>query len=57
MDDRVHILGIRHHGPGSAASVQRALDTIAPRQVLIEVRRSSDGVVTLSGTCDLGEPQ
>ena len=28
-----------------------------PGQVLIEVRRRSDGAVTLSGTCDLGEPQ
>lgn len=27
-----------------------------PGQILIEVRRSGDRAVTLSGTCDLGEP-
>lgn len=31
-----HILGIRHHGPGSARSVARELERIAPDCVLIE---------------------
>jgi hypothetical protein len=32
----VHLLGIRHHGPGSARSVAKALETIAPDAVLVE---------------------
>jgi hypothetical protein len=34
---RVHLLGIRHHGPGSARSVRRALDAIEPAAVLVEL--------------------
>jgi Family of unknown function (DUF5682) len=34
--DRLHVLGIRHHGPGSAASVLAALEKINPSVVLIE---------------------
>jgi hypothetical protein len=34
--DRLHIFGIRHHGPGSAASVCAALDAVDPAIVLIE---------------------
>lgn len=34
--ERLHLLGIRHHGPGSARSVRRALDDVAPDIVLIE---------------------
>src|SRR3954453_10164796 len=36
MDDRVHLFGIRHHGPGSAASLVAALDRLDPAVVLIE---------------------
>ncbi|MFZ2240053.1 MAG: DUF5682 family protein, partial [Gordonia amarae] len=32
----VHVLGIRHHGPGSARAVVAELDRIAPDAVLIE---------------------
>ncbi len=32
----VHLLGIRHHGPGSARSVIRALDELQPSIVLVE---------------------
>ncbi len=35
-DDRVHIFGIRHHGPGSARSLEHALESLAPDCVLIE---------------------
>ncbi len=34
--DRLHLLGIRHHGPGSAASVVAALEALDPAIVLIE---------------------
>lgn len=33
---RLHVFGVRHHGPGSAASLVRALDTLDPEEVLIE---------------------
>lgn len=35
--ERLHLLGVRHHGPGSARSVLRALDEIRPDAVLIEL--------------------
>ncbi len=35
-DEGLHLLGIRHHGPGSAASVEAALDELTPEIVLIE---------------------
>src|SRR5438309_608493 len=36
MDDAIHIFGIRHHGPGSARSLRRALDALKPDCVLLE---------------------
>src|SRR5262249_54789687 len=36
MDPRAHLFGIRHHGPGSAASLVAALDRLNPAAVLIE---------------------
>ncbi|HEY0581985.1 MAG TPA: DUF5682 family protein, partial [Chloroflexota bacterium] len=36
MTDGVAVLGIRHHGPGSARSVVRALDRLSPDLVLVE---------------------
>jgi hypothetical protein len=36
VTDRVHVLGVRHHGPGSARSVAEALDALDPDVVLVE---------------------
>ena len=36
MDARAHLFGVRHHGPGSAASLVAALDHLDPVAVLIE---------------------
>jgi hypothetical protein len=36
MTANLHILGIRHHGPGSARMVVRALEALKPDAVLIE---------------------
>jgi hypothetical protein len=33
---KLHVFGIRHHGPGSAWSLERALDDLDPAAVLIE---------------------
>ena len=37
VDAVVRVLGIRHHGPGSARSVVRALDDLQPTVVLVEL--------------------
>jgi hypothetical protein len=41
----VHYFGIRHHGPGSARSLVRALDSISPDVVLIEGPPEADELV------------
>ena len=46
----VRILGIRHHGPGSARAVERALTALAPDIVLIEGAPELDEVVALAGS-------
>ncbi|WP_263416308.1 DUF5682 family protein [Terriglobus albidus] len=45
MEDRVHLLGIRHHGPGSAVLLRRALNAIDPACVLIEGPPEADDLV------------
>jgi hypothetical protein len=47
VEARVHVLGIRHHGPGSARSVAQALDELAPDLVLVEGAPELDQVVGL----------
>lgn len=37
MDERVHLFGIRHHGPGSATSLLNALEALRPSVVLVEL--------------------
>ena len=41
----VHLLGIRHHGPGSARSVVTALDEIRPDVVLVEAPADATGAL------------
>ena len=48
MSDGVHILGIRHHGPGSARSVVAALEAIQPQVVLIEGPPDADDLLSLA---------
>src|SRR5499427_7291275 len=45
MDARVHLCGIRHHGPGSAASLLAALDRLDPAAVLIEGPSDADDLL------------
>ncbi|SDK74761.1 DUF5682 family protein [Streptomyces indicus] len=42
------LLGVRHHGPGSARAVRAALDERRPRAVLIEGPPEADGLVGLA---------
>jgi len=43
--DRIHLFGIRHHGPGSARSLVAALDTLDPAIVLIEGPPDADDII------------
>jgi hypothetical protein len=51
-----HILGIRHHGPGSARAVRAALDELAPALVLIEGPPELDPVAPLVAAADMRPP-
>ncbi|MET9493199.1 DUF5682 family protein [Streptomyces sp. NPDC006552] len=42
------LLGVRHHGPGSARAVRRALEGARPRAVLIEGPPEADALVSLA---------
>lgn len=42
------LLGVRHHGPGSARAVRAALDAYGPRVLLVEGPPEADGVVALA---------
>ena len=44
-DDPVRVFGIRHHGPGSARSMLRALDEYQPDVVLIEGPADADPLI------------
>ncbi|GAA2941159.1 DUF5682 family protein [Streptomyces enissocaesilis] len=42
------LLGVRHHGPGSARAVRRALDAARPRAVLVEGPPEGDALLPLA---------
>lgn len=44
-EDRLHIYGIRHHGPGSAASLRRALEALQPEVVVVEGPPEADELI------------
>src|ERR1700735_4443489 len=46
--ERVSVLGIRHHWPGSARSVAAELDRLRPSAVLIEGPSDADPVLALA---------
>ncbi|HEX6597238.1 MAG TPA: DUF5682 family protein [Acidimicrobiales bacterium] len=52
----VRVLGIRHHGPGSARAVAAALDELKPELVLVEGPPELDGVVGLAGSPAMRPP-
>src|SRR6185437_13450884 len=55
-DERVHILGIRHHGPGSAALLVKALDALDPACVLVEGPPEGDALIQYIADPDLKPP-
>jgi hypothetical protein len=51
-----HIFGIRHHGPGSARSLRRALDELQPDIVLVEGPPDADALLPLLAHPELRPP-
>ena len=47
--DKVSVLGVRHHGPGSARAVRAALNELKPDLVLIEGPPEADALTSLVG--------
>ena len=52
----VRLLGIRHHGPGSARSVVRALDELQPTVVLVELPADCEAALAWVGHQHLVPP-
>lgn len=52
----VHLLGIRHHGPGSARSVVRALGALLPTVVLVELPADCEAALAWVGHRQLVPP-
>ncbi|HEY3558204.1 MAG TPA: DUF5682 family protein [Kribbella sp.] len=52
----VHLLGIRHHGPGSARAVAAALAELEPDVVLIEGPPEADKLVELAASEEMEPP-
>ena len=50
------LLGVRHHGPGSARAVRAALEARQPRVLLVEGPPEADGIVALAGDEDMRPP-
>ncbi|WP_262699121.1 MULTISPECIES: DUF5682 family protein [Streptomyces] len=50
------LLGVRHHGPGSARAVRAALEACPPRVVLIEGPPEADAIVGLAAEKDMCPP-
>ena len=52
----VEVFGIRHHGPGSARSLLRALEDFGPDAVLVEGPSDADPLVALSASPGMEPP-
>src|SRR5580658_7819063 len=54
--ERVFVLGIRHHGPGSARSMVAELDRLRPATVLIEGPADADPLLALAAAPGMAPP-
>lgn len=52
----IHILGIRHHGPGSAKNVKAFLESVKPDIVLVEGPPEADGILQWATHKELKPP-
>ena len=55
-ETRVAVLGVRHHGPGSARSVLAELDRVKPAIVLIEGPADADPVLAVAADPGMAPP-
>ncbi len=55
-EQRVHVFGIRHHGPGSAALLVAALEAVDPEVVLVEGPPEGDALIEHMGDVDMKPP-
>ncbi|WP_117211248.1 DUF5682 family protein [Allorhizocola rhizosphaerae] len=53
---QLRVFGIRHHGPGSARALVRALDELKPDVILVEGPPEADGLVALAGSPQMRPP-
>jgi hypothetical protein len=53
---RIHLFGIRHHGPGSALALTRALDAVDPEAVLIEGPPEADAILPFAASPGMRPP-
>src|SRR5262245_5725653 len=56
MPDGYSVLGIRHHGPGSARSVRQALAQLQPDAILVEGPPDAAEVLALAGHAGMKPP-
>ncbi|MHA3772914.1 DUF5682 family protein [Verrucomicrobiota bacterium sgz303538] len=56
MTDGIHILGIRHHGPGSARSVATALEAIQPDVILLEGPPDAQELLSIAAAAEMQPP-
>ena len=56
MTDTLTIFGVRHHGPGSARSLLRALEQLKPDCVLIEGPPDANGMIRFVGREEMKPP-
>jgi hypothetical protein len=56
MSDSLTILGIRHHGPGSARSVVAALESLQPDAILVEGPPDAEEILPLAGLQEMRPP-
>src|SRR5438034_78558 len=52
----LHLLGIRHHGPGCARSVRAALDEIQPDVIVLEAPADAEEALLLAGHEEMKPP-
>ena len=56
MSAEVTLLGVRHHGPGSARAVGAALERLRPDVVLVEGPPEADPIIGLAGDKEMVPP-
>ncbi|MBE2196116.1 MAG: hypothetical protein IAE83_18220 [Anaerolinea sp.] len=55
-DSGIHVLGVRHHGPGSARSVLEALERLHPDLILVEGPPEGNGALPIASAPTIQPP-